>query len=218
VLKVATAPKRSGRDTRERILRVAMAEFAGKGYDGGRMDDIALSAGTNKNLLYHYFGSKDGLFLSVLERAYADMRKRQNEMALVGLPPKQAMERLIGFTFDHFVDTPELIGLLNSENLHKARHIAKSSTIRAMYVPLIDTIEQILRQGERECVFRKGVDPIELYISISGLGYFYLSNRWTLATIFDTDLEGDERLKQRRRHVVDVIMSFLSFGTCKAPA
>jgi TetR/AcrR family transcriptional regulator len=218
VLRVTTEPKRSARDTRERILRVAMAEFAGKGFDGGRMDEIALTAGTNKNLLYHYFGSKEGLFLSVLERAYADMRERQNEMALIGLPPKQAMERLIGFTFDHFVETPELISLLNSENLHKARHIAKSGTIRAMYVPLIKTIDQILREGEREGVFRAGVDPIELYISISGLGYFYLSNRWTLATIFDTNLEGDERLRQRRRHVVEVIMSFLSLTPCKAPA
>jgi TetR/AcrR family transcriptional regulator len=218
VLEAPTKPKRSARDTRERILLVAITEFANKGLDGGRVDEIALAAGINKNLLYHHFGNKEGLFLAVLERAYEDMRQRQNELALIGLPPEQAMEKLIGFTFDHFVDTPEVISLLNSENLHKASHIAKSSKIRAMYVPLVDTIGQILREGEEEGVFRTGVDPIELYISISALGYFYLSNRWTLATIFDTELEGDERLRRRRRHVIDVIMSFLSGKPHETPA
>ena len=209
VLDPSTRPKRSANDTRERILQVAIAEFANKGLDGSRVDEISHAAGINKYMLYHYFGSKEGLFLAVLERTYENIRKRQDALTLSGLPAQEAMERLIAVTFDHFVDTPEVISLLNTENLHKARHISNSSKIRTMYIPLVDTIGTILRQGEREGVFHQGVDPIELYISISGLGYFYLSNRWTLATIFGTELEGEERLARRRRHVIDVIMTFL---------
>lgn len=209
---VAVSPprrKRSAAETRERILLVALAQFAAKGLDGSRVDAIAARARVSKNMLYHYFGSKDGLFLAVMERTYDTIRRRQDESSFTGLPPTDAMERLIGTTFDLFVEVPEVINLLNTENLHRARHISRSSRIRSMYVPLTDAIAVILREGEREGSFRKGVDPVELYMSISGLGYFYLSNRWTLAAIFDIDLDNQERIARRRRHVIDVIMSFL---------
>ncbi len=213
-----TKAKRNAVDTRERILQVAIAEFADKGLDGSRVDEIARAAVVNKYMLYHYFGSKDGLFLAVLERTYENMRKRQDALVLDGLSPQEAMEKLITITFNYFVATPEVISLLNTENLHRARHISDSSRIRTMYAPLIETIATILRQGERDGVFRKDVDPVELYISISGLGYFYLSNRWTLGAIFASKLEGKKRLDSRRRHVIDVIMSYLCGKPYAAPA
>ena len=202
-------PKRNAVDTRERILQVAIDEFADKGLDGSRVDEIARAGSVSKNMLYHYFGSKDGLFLAVLERTYENMRRRQDELVLDGLSPQKAMEKLITITFNYFVATPEVISLLNTENLHRARHISHSSRIRTMYAPLVKTIDTILRQGQRDGVFRKGIDPIELYISISGLGYFYLSNRWTLSAIFGTPLEGKRRLEERCAHVIDVIMSYV---------
>lgn len=210
--------KRNASDTRERILQVAIAEFADKGLDGSRVDEIARAAGVNKYMLYHYFGNKEGLFLAVLERTYENMRKRQDELVLTGLSPQEAMEKLITITFNYFLATPEVISLLNTENLHRARHISHSSRIRTMYAPLVETIGTILRQGERDGVFRKDIDPVELYISISGLGYFYLSNRWTLGAIFATRLEGKKRLDARRRHVIDVIMSYLCGKPYAAPA
>lgn len=213
-----TKAKRNAVDTRERILQVAIAEFADKGLDGSRVDEIARAAVVNKYMLYHYFGSKDGLFLAVLERTYENMRKRQDALVLDGLSPQEAMEKLITVTFNYFVAAPEVISLLNTENLHRARHISDSSRIRTMYAPLIETIGTILRQGERDGVFRKDVDPVELYISISGLGYFYLSNRWTLGAIFARKLEGKKRLDSRRRHVIDVIMSYLCGKSCAMPA
>ena len=213
-----TKAKRNAVDTRERILQVAMAEFADKGLDGSRVDEIARAAVVNKYMLYHYFGSKDGLFLAVLERTYENMRKRQDALVLDGLSPQEAMEKLITITFNYFVATPEVISLINTENLHRARHISESSRIRTMYAPLIETIGTILRQGERDGVFRKDVDPVELYISISGLGYFYLSNQWTLGAIFASKLEGKKRLDSRRRHMIDVIMSYLCGKRCAAPA
>lgn len=213
-----TKSKRNAVDTRERILQVAIAEFADKGLDGSRVDEIARAAVVNKYMLYHYFGSKDGLFLAVLERTYENMRKRQDALVLDGLSPQEAMEKLITITFNYFVATPEVISLLNTENLHRARHISDSSRIRTMYAPLIETIGTILRQGGRDGVFRKDVDPVELYISISGLAYFYLSNRWTLGAIFASRLEGKKRLDSRRRHVIDVIMSYLCGKPCAASA
>ena len=202
-------PRRSATETRERILQVALAQFATKGLDGSRVDVIAERARVSKNMLYHYFGSKDGLFLAVMERTYDSIRKRQDESSFAQLAATQAMERLVGATFDLFVEMPEVINLLNTENLHLARHVSRSSRIRSMYAPLTDEIAVILRKGEREGTFRKVVDPVELYISISGLGYFYLSNRWTLAAIFDIALDNEERIARRRSHVIDVIMSFL---------
>lgn len=188
---------------------MATGEFAAKGYDGARVDDIVAAAGISKNLVYHYFDSKEQLFLEVLEGAYSAMRQRQDEIPLAGLGAEEGMVKLVEYTFDHFVKTPGLISLLNTENLYKARHIRKSREIKAMYNPLVESIKHLLEVGQGEGVFRDNVDPIQLYISISGLSYFYLSNQWTLSAIFGVKLSAPQRLKERREHCVEMVMAYL---------
>ncbi|QIE55006.1 TetR/AcrR family transcriptional regulator [Pikeienuella piscinae] len=195
--------------TKKRILDAATHEFSTKGLGGARIADIADRAGVNKRMLYHYFGDKDALFLVVLEGAYAAIRRREREMALDHLPPEEAMRRLVETTWDHYIEHPEFLNLLNSENLHKARHLRNSTRAREMHSPFADMIAQILRRGEDAKVFRAGVDPVDLYISIAGLGYFYLSNRYTLSVIFDRDLEAPDNLARRRAHMVEVVLGYL---------
>lgn len=206
--------------TKKRILEAATHEFSTKGLGGARIADIADRAGVNKRMLYHYFGDKDALFLIVLEAAYAAIRRREREMALDHLPPEEAMRRLVETSWDHLVDHPEFLNLLNSENLHSARHLKSSKRAREMHSPFADLIAQILRRGEDAQVFRAGVDPVELYISIAGLGYFYLSNRYTLSVIFDRDLEAPDNLARRRAHMVEVVLGYLrrSGGARASPA
>lgn len=202
--------RRDAIQTQERILTAAQAEFARKGYDGARVDAIIARARVSKNLLYHHFRSKEDLYVRVLERTYETLRRRQGDIPLIGLDPIEAMKRLCEDTFQVFIDEPDIITMLNTENLHRGRHIAKSPIIRSLYNRLSDTIRTILAEGERQGVFRKGVDPVELYISISALGYFYLSNRYTLSMIFDRDLKRPENIASRKAHIVDVILSYLT--------
>lgn len=201
--------KRDPERTRARIMEAATHEFATKGLGGARIADIATRAGANKRMLYHYFGDKEALFLAVLEHAYAAIRTRERALELEHLPPEAAMRRLVETTWDHFIEHPEFLTLLGSENLHQARHIKRSTRIREMHSPLADMLRDILRRGEVAGTFRAGVDPVELYITIAGLGWFHLSNRHTLSVIFERDLEAPAALARRRAHMVEVVLGYL---------
>jgi TetR/AcrR family transcriptional regulator len=195
--------------TRARILEAAVAEFAAKGLAGARVDEIAARAGANKRMLYHYFGNKDDLFLAALERVYEEIREAEQALDLVRLAPLEAMQALVEFTFDYFTRRPEFVTLLNSENLHKARHLKMSERIAAMHSPLIELIGSILKRGVAQRIMRSGVDPMQLYISIAGVSYFYHSNIHTLSTIFLRDFRSEGERARRREHVVEVILGFL---------
>lgn len=194
--------------TQQQILRAAMAEFSGAGLGGARIDAIAERAGVNKKLIYYYYGSKDALFLAVMEQTYADIREAERELHLADLPPVDALRKLVTFTWEHYLAHPEFLTLLNSENLHQARHLKQSTRIREMNTPLIQTLGEVLERGRREGLFRGGVDPLQLYISIAGLAYFYLSNQHTLSTIFGRDLMTPKALNQRLSHIVEVVLGY----------
>jgi AcrR family transcriptional regulator len=191
------------------ILLAARDEFASLGLGGARVDRIAERAGINKRLIYYYFQSKDDLFLAVLEQAYADIRSAEQQLHLRDMPPAQAIRRLTEFTWEYYLEHPEFLTLLNSENLHQGRHLAKSSRARQMNSPLIETLAEILERGRAEGVFRGGVDAMQLYVSIAGMAYFYLSNNYTLSAIFGRDLRTPKALHERLSHMCDVILGYV---------
>jgi len=196
--------------TRARILAAATAEFARYGLGGARVDRIAARANANKRMLYYYFRDKDNLFLAALEARYAHIRAAERALDLEHLEPRVALRRLVEFTWRYFLDHPEFLTLLNSENLHKGRHVRRSRRVPQMHSTLVETLRDILKRGERAGVFRAGVDPVQLYISIAGEGYFYLSNRYTLAQIFKRDLMSKRALAERARHNTDMILHALT--------
>jgi AcrR family transcriptional regulator len=193
--------------TRRRILEAATAEFARYGLGGARVDRIAARSRANKRMLYYYFGSKEALFLAALEDSYAAIRSAERGLDLEHSDPREALRRLVNFTWEYYLSHPEFLTLLNSENLHKGRHVKRSRRVRDMHSTLVETLRGILRRGEKAGVFRSGVDPVQLYISIAGEGYFYLSNRYTLSRIFDRDLMAATALKARARHNADMILN-----------
>lgn len=195
--------------TRTQILDAATDEFSARGLGGARVDSIARAAGVNKRMLYHYFGNKEDLFLAVLERAYEKIRGQESALRLENLPPVEAMRRLVRFTFKYFVENQYFVALLNSENLHRARHIRRSGRATAINSPVIGILDKLLKRGRKAGVFRGGVDPVHLYISIAGVAYFYFSNIHTLSTIFARDLNAPAALAERERHVTEVIMGYL---------
>lgn len=200
------AHRRDPDRTREAILAAAQHEFAAKGLSGGRVDAIARRARANKRMIYHYFGSKDGLYLAALERVYADLRGTERTLDLAHLAPEAAIRRLVEFTFDYSRRHPELISLINNENLHGAKHLRKSKKVRELHSPFVALIGDILRRGVAQGVFRQGLDPVDLYITIAAVGYFYLSNNRTLSAIFGRDLGAAAACRSRKRHNVDVIL------------
>jgi AcrR family transcriptional regulator len=191
------------------ILAAARDEFAEFGLGGARMDRIAERAGLNKRLIYYYFEDKETLFQAVLEQAYRDIREQEKTLHLTDLAPADAVRRLIEFTWNYYLEHPEFLTLLNSANLHRARHLEGSQRARQLNSPLIEMLAQILERGRREGSFRGGVDAVQLYVSIAGLSYFYLSNNPTLSAIFGRDLMAPKARAERLSHMCDVILGYL---------
>ncbi len=202
-----------GRDperTRARILEAATSEFARYGLGGARVDRIAASAGANKRMLYYYFGDKDALFQEVLEHAYESIRSAEQELNLLDVEPVEGVARLIAFTWRYYIAHPEFLTLLNSENLHRGRHLKGSRRIRTTNSPLIATLEEILARGVRAGTFRAGVDALQLYISIAGLSYFYLSNNHTLSAVFGRELSTPAAREERLAHMIELVVGSLA--------
>jgi AcrR family transcriptional regulator len=204
--------------TREQILRAAMAQFATHGFGGARMEAIAEQGGVDKKLIYYYFASKDALFLAVLEQTYADIRAAEHDLHLEASDPLQAVRSLVTFTWHYYLAHPEFLALLNSENMHRAGHLKRSRRIRQMNSPLIEVLADVLVRGERSGALRSGIDPMQLYISIAGLAYFYLSNNHTLSAIFGRELMTPAAHAERLAHMCDVILGYVAAAPVAASA
>lgn len=201
------APKRRDAEaTRNRILAAAKKEFAKNGLGGARVDEIAARAKANKRMIYHYFGSKEALFKTVLETAYLEIRAAEQKLELEHLPPKEALETLVRFTWRYYLKNPEFITLVNSENLHRARHLKTSEVVKVVSRKFIRMVGDLLDRGVAEGVFRPGVDPAQLNITIAAIGYYYLTNRYTGAIVFERDLMTSEALAERLSFNIETIM------------
>ncbi len=203
------AATRDADKTRLNILEAAEAEFAAKGLAGARVDVVAEEAGANKRMIYYYFGSKEDLYLAVLERVYTDMRVAEAELALEAMAPLAAITCLAEFKFDYPAQHPPLIPLLNSENLLGGEYLRRSLRLREMQISLIARLEAILARGAADGTLREGIDPLHLYLTISAISYFYFSNNPTLSTAFGRDLATADERAARRRHVVDVVTRYI---------
>jgi TetR/AcrR family transcriptional regulator len=201
--------QRNPKATRQRLLTAARREFAHSGLAGARVDEIAARAGVNKQLVYHYFGDKDALYLAVLEWVHEEIRAGERKLNLAGMPPRQAIRKLIESSFDQLAAHPDFILLVNDENRGGARHVRGSRRLEAMPSPLVGMISRILNEGVRAGVFRRGINPVHLYISIAGLSYFFFSNTPTLSAFFGKDLTSPAARRARRKHVVDLVLQAL---------
>ena len=205
-MKKSKPRSRDARVTKGLILASAKSEFARLGLGGARVDMIADKACVNKRMIYHYFGSKEKLFQTVLEEAYLDIRNAEQDLALDHLPPREALETLVRFTWDYYLENPEFIRLVNSENLHRARHLQQSDRIRAASRRFVEMVRSLLDRGVADGVFREGIDPVQLNITIAAIGYYYLTNRYTGAILFERDFMDPNALDQRLRFNIDTVM------------
>lgn len=193
--------------SRRALLQAARAAFAASGLTGARVDDIARGAGVNKQLVYHYFGSKEGLYTAVLADVYAEIRSREQQLELARLPAEEAMRRLIEFSFDFLADHPEFVRILADENLHGGQHLGGRDDVPEINRPIIDLLDQTLRKGIADGVFRKGLDPLHVYLSIAGMAFFYFVNIHTLSRAFDRAFQDPAEIAERRAHIVDFTLN-----------
>jgi AcrR family transcriptional regulator len=191
------------------IIDVAMREFAEKGLAGARIDDIAGAMRTSKRMIYYYFGSKEGLYVRVLEEAYRRMRDIESGLHLDDLAPEDALRRLVGFTVDYQLANPDFIRLVMTENIHRGEYLAQSKAIQKLNVPAIDGLQRVYQRGLKDGVFRSGIDPVDLHMSISALSVFNVANKHTFALIFQRDLDSAAAIVARRDSIIEMIVRFV---------
>jgi AcrR family transcriptional regulator len=192
--------------TQKRILRAAKQEFARLGLGGARVDRIAVRAKSNKRMLYHYFGNKEALFTRTLEDAYGDFRAAEAALNIEADDPVTAMKRLMQFTWDYYLENPEFITLVNSENLHKARHLKQARATDEMNRKFVARMSNLLTRGAAAGVFRQGLDPVQILIALAGLGFHYLNNRYTGEIVYGRAIMSKAALQQRGEFNVDAIL------------
>jgi AcrR family transcriptional regulator len=214
----ATAPGASGsglervrdRDrTRADILEVATREFADKGFAGARVDEIAAKTSTTKRMIYYYFGSKERLYVAVLERAYAVIRSVEQELDVEHLEPAEAVRRLAALTFDHHESHPDFVRLVSIENIHNAEFLSRSEMLPGLATPALDVLGRILERGRADGVFRDDVDPLDVHMLISAFCVFRTANRHTFRAIFNRDLLDPARREHYRTMLGEVVLDYL---------
>ena len=193
-----------------KILDAATAEFASHGYGGARIERISRRARTVDRMLYYYFGSKEKLFRAVLEAAYDKLGRAEQQLDLAGTPAAEGMRHLIKFTWDYYIAHPEFIRLLNNENQYRGLHLKKSQRVTELSFPMLSIVRDLLARGAKEKVFRRNLDATQIYVTIAALGYFYLSNRYTLSRFLDRDLLAEQHRTEWLQHITDVVMNHVS--------
>jgi AcrR family transcriptional regulator len=191
------------------ILVVATREFSEKGLAGARIDVIAEAMRTSKRMIYYYFGSKEGLYIAVLEEAYRRIRRIETELHLEDLAPEDALRKLVGFTVDYQLANPDFIRLVMNENMHRGEYLAQSKAIRQLNVPAIEGLRGLYERGVAAGVFRSGLDMIDLHMSISALSVFNVANRHTFALIFQRDFDSPAALIARRDSIIEMVVRFV---------
>ncbi len=208
-----TEPRRQRRNaeqSKKAILAAATHEFCTYGFPGARVERIAQRSKANMRMLYHYFGNKEGLYMAVLEEVYGEIRNEEQKLDLKNMPPIEGMRKLIRFTFDFFAKRTHFIALINNENLLKGRFLKRSDRIRAMTVPLVESLDDLIRRGQQEGLFREDLDAVQLYVSIVAQSQIHVSNRYTLSILFNRDLGNPEWLEERRAHSEALLMDYIT--------
>jgi AcrR family transcriptional regulator len=195
---------------RVRILAAAVAEFASRGFKGASMDDIAARTDTTRALINYYYGSKEKLYLAVLERVYAEIREAERLLDLDHLPPVEAIRRIVEFTYNYYVKHEDFVRLVVAENQARGRHMKKSAAMRALNRPIVDTLGGVIARGQADGTFHPHVDAIDVHMAIAALGMFNVTNQYTFGAIFQRAMGAKGDVSRRRRMVVDIVLSWLT--------
>ena len=195
---------------RARILAAATAEFASRGVKGASMDAIAARTSTTRALINYYFGSKDKLYLAVLERVYAEIRDAERDLDLDHQSPGEAIRSIVEFTYNYYVGHEYFVRLVVAENQAKGRHLKRIPSLSAVNRPIVDLLDSVIARGQAEGAFRADIDPVEVHMAIAALGMFNVTNQYTFGTLFQRPMGGKGDVPSRRRMVADLILSWLA--------
>ena len=195
---------------RARILQAAIEEFSARGVKGASMDAIAARTNTTRALINYYFGSKENVYLAVLEHVYSDIRQAESLLDLDHLDPAAAIRRIVEFTFTYYLEHEGFVRLVVAENQARGRHFRKSRTMRTLNRPIIETLGRVIARGQADGTFRADARPVDVHMAIAALGLFNVTNQYTFGAIFRLDMGARGDIRRRRELVAEIVLGYLS--------
>src|SRR5690606_16501785 len=149
----------SKKNTLENILLAAQHEFAVAGFDGARIDRIAREASVTKQLIYHYFQTKDQLYKMTLESMAGGMELPLDVEIYRQLNASDAMALVIRRITEEYVKHSSYATLTLDQSLHHAAHI----TERSRFIPNMryinsEIVKPILERGVQTGEFSPDLD------------------------------------------------------------
>ena len=194
---------------RNAILDAASDEFSSRGFKGASMDAIAARTSTTRALINYYFGSKERLYLAVLEQVYAEIREAEHHLELDHLPPVEAIRRIVEFTYNYCVEHEDFVRLVVAENQAKGRHMKRSPALRTINRPIVDLLGAVMARGQADGTFRVDVAPLDVHMAIAALGMFNVTNQYTFGEIFQRAMGAKGDVSRRRTMVVEMVLRWL---------
>lgn len=210
---VPVVQRRNAERTRAELLEVATEVFADKGFSGTRIDDIVERTRTTKRMIYYYYGSKENIYLAVLERAYQSIRGAEQELNVEGLDPVDALRKLAELTYDHHLDNSDLIRLFAIENIHRGEFVRRLESVRELNKPALGLLDDILARGRAEGCFKRDVDSLDVHMLISAFSVFQVANNYTFGYLFDVDMTSEPAHDHQKKVIGDVVVSWLMSET-----
>lgn len=191
---------RNAEATKQRIFEAATAEFAERGLAGARVDSIAKRAGANKQLIYAYFGNKEGLFAAVLGRQLEELGEA------IPLDADELTE-YAGRVFDFHADDPELIRLLLYEALHHGEgHVANDERRTDYYARKV----QAIKEGQRRGTIDASLDARDVMLLVLGLAVWPSAVPQLTRMVEDGDPKSPAARARRRASVVEAVRRIVS--------
>lgn len=202
--------RRDAERTRAELLAEATSAFAETGYSGTSVDEIARRSTTTKRMIYYYFGSKEQLYIAVLENSYREIRDAEKKLQVDGLDPIEALCRIAEVTYDHHLDHQDFVRLVAVENIHRGRFVKQVDSLRELNAPALQLLDEVLHRGHEQGLFRPGIESLDVHLLISSYCVFQIANQHTFEYLFDTDLHSPERREHLRRTLADIVVAWVT--------
>lgn len=196
--------------TLEDILSAARMEFAERGFDGAKVETIAVRAGISKQLIYYYFEDKSELYGIVLEEATRNAVKLAQIDDYDLLTAEPALVLFVKRMVDEYISRPAISRMIMDEALHNCDHVLSSSELGTVMRRIIDeTLAPILRRGACEGVFRQDTDPHAFFWAIFSMVTVWSGHSALISRVSGERFQGDEGGRYWRstnlKYILDIV-------------
>ena len=190
-------------DTRDRVLQVAQALFAERGYRGASLRDIAKRIGIKAPSLLHHFPSKQQLYLAVLDKMFESLEDAANAIAWGRESRQERMRQAVTDAIDFIASHPDFVRIMWKEMADESG--VGRQVLKRRLPPLFSTAVNFIFRGQRDGEFRAEVDPLHFMWSLNSITIGYFTTAAMIRRLWSMNLLEPAMIDRRKREVLDMV-------------